>query len=72
MKPTEAETDRRRTFEFLVLQGIWFLILLGLGKRIPYDGRVWRGEAIYYFDEHGVQTDGSKAFRRETSFPDLY
>lgn len=65
----KPEVTRCHSFEFLVLQGIWFLILLGLKKQIPYEGKTWRGAVLDYFDEHGVQTDGSKQHRREQSFP---
>lgn len=67
----QLQEDRKQVFEALVLQGIWLLILLGMGKRIPYDCRVWRGSAIDHMDVYGNQSEGAKAHRREVSFPDF-
>lgn len=68
-----ADEKRYRNvpFESLCLSGIWLLILFAAGKRPVHQATTWRANAIGYFDEHGVQTKDAKAYRRDTTFPEL-
>lgn len=60
--------ERRVAFEVLVLQGIWIIIRLLIAKRVPYDGQVWAGQCINYFDQVGQQHPEAKQFRRDVTF----
>lgn len=64
--------ERQVAFESMVLSGIWLMILIGLGKRPLQAGNRWRANVLMYFDYHGVQGDDARAYRRETTFPELY
>jgi len=67
--PDEAE--RRMSFESLVCQALWLLILFAAGRRAPGAAEIWRGNAISYFDVHGRQGEDAKRIRRERGFPPL-
>lgn len=64
--------ERRTAFESLVLSGIWILIRMGFGKRPTGDATSWRANVIPYFDQHGLQHDEAKMYRRAVTFPDLH
>lgn len=65
-----ATPDQRRlSFEALVLQALWILILrLAPGGSRPVG---WRADAIAYLDEHGNQSDGAREHRRHETFPEI-
>jgi hypothetical protein len=60
---------RQRSFEALVLQGLWLLILLACGSKPNCHN--WRANALFYMDEVGTQGEQAKAHRREEGFPEL-
>lgn len=66
---------RRRTFEALVLQGIWMIMrLVVLGGRYGHTVDMWRGNAIGYLDaidQDPGDVEARKQYRRDTTFPEL-
>lgn len=71
MKPQDAE--RRLAFEALVLMGIWQIVLLlkfAFKMVLETDAILWRGNAISYLDQWGIQGEDAKRVRRERSFPE--
>ena len=66
-----TDPSRRSTFECLVLQGIWCLILLGFGVKPRRQAENFCSGALAYCDEHGNQSEGAPAYRREISLMPL-
>jgi hypothetical protein len=62
---------RQRSFEGLVLQGLWLLVLLACGSNPKTYCHNWRANALFYMDEVGTAGDEAKAYRREVGFPEL-
>jgi hypothetical protein len=62
---------RQRSFEALVLQGLWLLILLACGSNPKTYCHSWRANALFYMDEVGTQGEQAKAHRRQEGFPEL-
>lgn len=62
--------NRRMMFEALVLQGLWVIILCVIGQKgnAIRSGQNFQSSAIAYMDEHGLQHDGAKQYRREITF----
>ncbi len=63
--------SEEKFFRAIVLQALWILILCALGGRPRMRAADIRGEMIRYFDEHGNQSEGAAAYRRETTFPEI-
>ena len=54
----------------LMLSGIWMLARL-ISHRDVRTAREWREHAISHLDVIGQQTDAARAYRRETTFPEI-
>ena len=66
------DDQRRLSFEFLVLRGIWAIILMLSGMRNADHLIELRGDMVGYFDEHGRQGEAPREYRRKVAFPYMY
>jgi hypothetical protein len=62
---------RQRSFEGLVLQALWLLLLSACGIKLKLHCNNWRDNTLFYMDEVGTPGDEAKAYRREVGFPEL-
>ncbi len=61
---------RKDFFEYIVIQGIYYILLclLGFQTRVKNDIEPWRGKILNYYDTLGNQRETSIRYRREKEF----
>lgn len=61
---------RRDFFEYIVIQGIYYILLclLGFKSRVNHDIEPWRGKVLTYYDTLGNKKITSFRYRREKEF----
>lgn len=70
----QDKTYRRDYFEYIVIQGIYYILLclLGFTARVKNDIEPWRGKVLTYYDTLGNGRDTSIRYRREKEFPTFW
>lgn len=64
------KNERDTAFQFTVLQALWCIILMQAGGKPSRSISNIRSQMLAFGDEYGNQSEGSKEYRREVSYPD--